>query len=77
MAKVQEIRRAQRAEGPATVLAIGTATPANVVYQAHYPEYYFRITKSEHLTELKEKFQRMCTSFAIIVNYMFLHHLIA
>jgi chalcone synthase len=42
------------------VLAIGTATPANCVYQADYPDYYFRVTKSDHLTDLKEKFKRMC-----------------
>lgn len=57
---VEEIRRTQRAQGPATVLAIGTATPSNVVYQADYPDYYFRVTKSEHMTGLKEKFKRMC-----------------
>lgn len=59
-AKIEEIRKAQRAEGPATVLAIGTATPANVFYQDEYPDFYFRITNSEHLTELKTKFKRMC-----------------
>jgi hypothetical protein len=57
---VDEVRKGQRASGPATVLAIGTATPANCVYQADYPDYYFRITKSDHLTDLKEKFKRMC-----------------
>lgn len=57
---VEEIRKAQRAQGPATVLAIGTATPANCVNQAEYPDFYFRITNSEHKTELKEKFKRMC-----------------
>jgi predicted metal-binding protein len=57
---VEEVRKAQRATGPATVLAIGTATPANCVHQADYPDYYFRITKSEHMTDLKEKFKRMC-----------------
>jgi hypothetical protein len=57
---VEEVRKAQRASGPATVLAIGTATPANCVYQADYPDYYFKITKSDHLTDLKEKFKRMC-----------------
>ena len=59
---LDDIRKAQRADGPATILAIGTATPPNCVYQADYPDYYFRITKSEHLTQLKEKFQRMCKS---------------
>ncbi|XP_074583163.1 chalcone synthase 2 [Curcuma longa] len=72
MAKVQEIRQGQRAEGPAAVLAIGTATPANVVYQADYADYYFRITKSEHLTELKEKFKRMCDKSMIRKRYMHL-----
>jgi chalcone synthase len=60
MARVEEIRQAQRAQGPATILAIGTATPTNCVNQADYPDYYFRITNSEHMTELKEKFKRMC-----------------
>jgi chalcone synthase len=60
MATVDEVRQAQRAQGPAAILAIGTATPTNCVNQADYPDFYFRITKSEHMTELKEKFKRMC-----------------
>ncbi|KAL5204331.1 hypothetical protein ABZP36_009202 [Zizania latifolia] len=60
---VEEVRRAQRAEGPATVLAIGTATPANCFYQADYPDYYFRITKSEHMVDLKEKFKTIWASW--------------
>ncbi|CAL9178578.1 unnamed protein product [Musa hybrid cultivar] len=70
MAKLAEIRQSQRAEGSATVLAIGTATPVNVLYQADYPDYYFRITKSEHLTKLKEKFKRMCDKSMIRKRYM-------
>jgi chalcone synthase len=72
MARVEEIRQAQRAQGPATVLAIGTATPTNCVQQADYPDYYFRITKSEHLTDLKEKFKRMCDKSMINKRYMHL-----
>ena len=60
MTSLQEIRKAQRASGPASILAIGTATPPNCVYQADFPNYYFRVTKSEHMTDLKEKFKRMC-----------------
>ena len=52
MVSVEEIRKAQRAEGPATVMAIGTATPPNCVDQSTYPDYYFRITNSEHMTQL-------------------------
>ena len=60
MASVEEIRNAQRAKGPATVLAIGTATPENCIYQSDFADYYFRVTKSEHMTELKKKFNRIC-----------------
>ncbi|KAI4338214.1 hypothetical protein L6164_016558 [Bauhinia variegata] len=72
MVSVEEIRKAQRAEGPATILAIGTATPPNCVYQSTYPEYYFRITNSERKTELKEKFNRICEKTMIKKRYMHL-----
>ncbi|AES72118.2 putative naringenin-chalcone synthase [Medicago truncatula] len=72
MVTVNEIRQAQRAEGPATVLAIGTANPLNCVDQSTYPDFYFRITNSEHKTELKEKFQRMCDKSMIKKRYMHL-----
>lgn len=52
--------RPQRAEGLATVLAIGTAVPDNCVYQADCPDYYFRVTNSDHLPELKQKFKQIC-----------------
>ncbi|KAJ8763903.1 hypothetical protein K2173_003685 [Erythroxylum novogranatense] len=72
MVSVDEVVKAQRADGPATVLAIGTATPANCVDQSTYPDYYFRITNSEHKTELKEKFKRMCEKSMIKKRYMHL-----
>ncbi|CAH9101184.1 unnamed protein product [Cuscuta europaea] len=72
MVTVEEVRKAQRAEGPATIMAIGTATPPNCVDQSTYPDYYFRITKSEHMTELKEKFKRMCEKSQINKRYMYL-----
>ena len=66
MVSVSEIRKAQRAEGPATILAIGTANPANCVEQSTYPDFYFKITNSEDKTVLKEKFQRMCKYFYFV-----------
>nr|APO10382.1 chalcone synthase [Echinacea pallida] len=69
---IAAIREAQRAQGPATILAIGTATPSNCVCQADYPDYYFRITKSEHMTDLKEKFRRICNKSMIRKRYMHL-----
>ncbi|KAL4366426.1 hypothetical protein GQ457_05G011650 [Hibiscus cannabinus] len=65
---VEDIRKAQRAEGPATILA----TPPNCVSQAHYPDYYFRITNSDHMTDLKQKFKRMCDKSMIKKRYMYL-----
>jgi chalcone synthase len=60
MLSVLDVMRLQCAEGPATVLAIGTATPANYVYQADYPDYFFQVTRSEHLPDLKQKFKKIC-----------------
>lgn len=57
MASMEEIGKPNRAQGLATILAIGTANPSNRVSQADYPNYYFRITNSEHMTLLKEKFK--------------------
>ncbi|KAH6770227.1 Chalcone and stilbene synthase family protein [Perilla frutescens var. hirtella] len=72
MVTIEDIHRAQRAQGPATVLAIGTAAPANCVDQSTYPDYYFRITNSEHKTDLKEKFKRICNNSMIKKRYMHL-----
>ncbi|THG23911.1 chalcone synthase 3-like [Camellia sinensis] len=72
MVTVEDVWRAQRAQGPATVLAIGTATPSNCVDQSTYPDYYFRITNSEHKVELREKFKRMCDKSMIKKRYMYL-----
>jgi hypothetical protein len=51
----------QRAEGPAAMLAIGTANPSGAaVPQDEFADNFFRATKSEHLPELKEKLKRIC-----------------
>ena len=54
MALVENVKEAQRANGPTTILAIATANSENIVYQKDYPDFYFRVTKSEHKTGLKE-----------------------
>ncbi|EMS52141.1 Chalcone synthase 2 [Triticum urartu] len=59
MATVQQIRRVQRADGPAAVLAIGTANPASSMLQDDYTDYYFRVTNSEHHADLKDKLKRI------------------
>lgn len=76
---VQSILESQRSKGPATILAIGTETPANVVDQKNFPDKYFRITNSEHMVDYKAKFQRICKHDSLISSsYMhaFIHNLI-
>ncbi|KAH6768390.1 Chalcone and stilbene synthase family protein [Perilla frutescens var. frutescens] len=67
-----EVERAPRAEGPASILAIGRATPTHCFDQSTYPDFYFRITKSEHMKELKDKFTRICEKSTIKKRYMHL-----
>ncbi|CAA7052334.1 unnamed protein product [Microthlaspi erraticum] len=69
---LDEIRKAQRADGPASILGIGTANPTNHVIQTEYPDYYFRITNSEHMTDLKDKFKRMCDKSMVRKRHMHL-----
>ncbi|KAG2645499.1 bisdemethoxycurcumin synthase-like [Panicum virgatum] len=71
-ATIGEIRRAQRADGPAAVLGIGTANPSTCVAQDDYPDYYFRVTNSEHLTDLKAKLTRICKKSGIKQRFMHL-----
>lgn len=66
------IPQLRRADSPAAVLAIGTANPDNIVYQADFPDYYFRVTKSEHLTKLKDKFKRICEKTMIRKRHIYL-----
>ncbi|KAL6662249.1 hypothetical protein ACP70R_000108 [Stipagrostis hirtigluma subsp. patula] len=65
-------RQSQRAEGHASVLGIGTANPSNCIPQDEYADWYFRVTKSDHLTHLKAKMKRICFKSAIKKRYF--HH---
>ncbi|XP_051215691.1 bisdemethoxycurcumin synthase [Lolium perenne] len=69
---IREIWRAQRADGPAAVLAIGTANPEHCVPQEEFPDFFFRATGSDHLTALKDKFRRVCQKLGVQKRY--LHH---
>ncbi|KAL6890215.1 hypothetical protein ACP4OV_008978 [Aristida adscensionis] len=56
----------------AAVLAIGTANPANCIPQDEYADWYFRVTKSDHLTKLKAKMKKICYNTGIKTRYF--HH---
>ncbi|GJM96156.1 hypothetical protein PR202_ga12969 [Eleusine coracana subsp. coracana] len=65
--------RVQRPDGPASVLGIGTANPVNCMRQEDYADYYFRVTRSEHLTDLKAKMKRSISQKSAIKKRYF-HH---
>ncbi|KAH7658699.1 Naringenin-chalcone synthase protein [Dioscorea alata] len=54
------VHKGNKGGGLASLLAIGTANPPNVVYQDTFADYFFRVTNSEGKVELKEKFKRVC-----------------
>ena len=70
MVAIQDAFRKERPQGPATVLAIGTANPPNMIEQSTYPDYYFRVTNSEHKQDLKNKFRRICKSLVNCMIYI-------
>ncbi|XP_015934537.1 chalcone synthase-like [Arachis duranensis] len=53
------------ATGVATILAIGTANPPNIILQYEHPDFYFRATRSDHMLDLKQKFNRICKNSMI------------
>ncbi|XP_030936413.1 chalcone synthase 4-like [Quercus lobata] len=65
MALVGNLREAQSAKGPTTILAIAIVNSENIVYQKDYLDFYFRVTKSEHKISLKEKLKGICENSAI------------
>ncbi|XP_021747253.1 chalcone synthase 3-like [Chenopodium quinoa] len=76
MTSFHETRAVERTNGlrghPATILAIGTANPPNVMYQSDYPDYHFRTTNNDHLTDLKAKFKRICEKSKIRKRHFYI-----
>ncbi|XVF39194.1 hypothetical protein PTKIN_Ptkin01aG0016000 [Pterospermum kingtungense] len=62
----------ETSQGVAVILAVGTANPPNCFYQFDYPDFYFRVTKSQHMIQLKQKFQRICEKSGVKKRYMHL-----
>ncbi|KAJ0962829.1 hypothetical protein J5N97_027951 [Dioscorea zingiberensis] len=65
--------KTNKAGGLASVLALATANPPNVVYQDDFPDYYFRVTNNEHKVHLKEKLKRVCEKSMIKKRHFFLN----
>ncbi|KAL4312727.1 hypothetical protein GQ457_01G050540 [Hibiscus cannabinus] len=62
----------RQAERVALIQAIGTANPPNCFRQDEFPRFYFQVTKSQHMTQLEDKFKRICEKTAIKKRYMHL-----
>ncbi|XP_006663675.1 chalcone synthase-like [Oryza brachyantha] len=56
----------------ATILGIGTAVPAHVYEQKSFPDYYFEITNSNHLVDLKAKFASICEKTSTEKRHMYI-----
>ena len=52
----------------AAVLAIGTANPATCLPQEEYADWYFRVTKRDHLTKLKAKMKKISKILIDVVS---------
>ncbi|KAG6508513.1 curcumin synthase 3-like [Zingiber officinale] len=72
MGSLQAMRRAKRAQGPATIMAVGTANPPNLYEQTSYPDFYFRVTNSDDKHELKNKFRVICEKTRVKRRYLHL-----
>ena len=49
-----------RACGLATIMGICKTVPEHVVPQKSFPDFYFDISNSNHMVELKAKFAKIC-----------------
>lgn len=54
----------------ASILAIGTANPPMCLKQADFPDFYFRVTKSQHFAHMKEKFHVICQKTMVKQRYI-------
>lgn len=52
----------------AAILGIGTAVPPYVLPQSSFPDYYFDISNSNHLLDLKAKFADICKRTCLSLN---------
>ncbi|KAF0898549.1 hypothetical protein E2562_008136 [Oryza meyeriana var. granulata] len=50
----------RRGSGTAIIMGIGKAVPVHVFPQKSFPDYYFDISNSNHMVELKAKFANIC-----------------
>ncbi|EES08598.1 hypothetical protein BDA96_05G150200 [Sorghum bicolor] len=68
---LHDIHQRQRADGPAAMLGIGTANPTNCVLQDQFADWFFHVTKSDHLAESTAKMKKICERSGIKKRYFY------
>ncbi|TVU25803.1 hypothetical protein EJB05_28313, partial [Eragrostis curvula] len=58
--------------GIATIMGIGKAAPRHEFRQKSYPDYYFEVTNSNHMVDLKAKFANICAKTKIEKRHLYL-----
>jgi len=51
--------------GNATILGVGKAVPLHEFQQNSFSDYYFEISRSNHMVDLKAKFANICKSMHV------------
>ncbi|XP_052160203.1 chalcone synthase-like [Oryza glaberrima] len=60
-----------RGSGIAAIMGIGKAVPAHVFPQKSFPDYYFDISNSSHMVDLKAKFTKICERTMIEKRHLY------
>uniref|UniRef100_A0A0D9YBE1 Chalcone synthase n=1 Tax=Oryza glumipatula TaxID=40148 RepID=A0A0D9YBE1_9ORYZ len=60
-----------RGSGIAAIMGIGKAVPAHVFPQKSFPDYYFDISNSNHMVDLKAKFTKICERTMIEKRHLY------
>ncbi|XP_051202356.2 chalcone synthase-like [Lolium perenne] len=61
-------------DGLATIIGLGSATPPNIQPQISFADYYFQMTNSNDMVDLKAKFKRICDRTAIEKRHLWMSH---
>ncbi|KAL6871002.1 hypothetical protein ACP4OV_014850 [Aristida adscensionis] len=59
------------AGGRASIMGIGKALPKHVIHQKSFADYYFEITGSSHMLDLKAKFANICEKTMIEKRHLY------
>ncbi|KAF8648566.1 hypothetical protein HU200_064608 [Digitaria exilis] len=68
----QAIEASYDHHGRATIMGIGKAVPEHVFEQKSYADYYFDVTNSNHMVDLKAKFASICENTMVEKRHFYM-----